>query len=146
MIREADITDVQALMKLALRFHESSPYSDKVPVDEGMLRQTIGGLVQRDSGRVFVLERNDRIVGMLGVLAFPHWLSGEIVAEELFWWVDPDERGRGTALMERAEKWADTIGACHFQMVAPVDADKLERVYGRKGFTPLERSFIKRLN
>jgi hypothetical protein len=38
---------------------------------------------------------------MLGYVIFPHFLSGELVAGEVFWWVEPEDTGRRSQIATR---------------------------------------------
>jgi GNAT superfamily N-acetyltransferase len=69
------------------------------------------------------------------------------VAQELWWWLTPASRGSGAGgkMFKQIEQWAQEKGAKALFMIALEDdrAAKMEKVYARAGFKPLERTFIK---
>lgn len=87
-----------------------------------------------------------RLVGMLAIVAIPHPMTGQIYAEEIAWWVEPDYRGGtlGPKMLRAAEDWATTNGANVIKMVAPAGST-VGSFYERIGYTPVETAFIKRI-
>jgi N-acetylglutamate synthase-like GNAT family acetyltransferase len=69
------------------------------------------------------------------------------VAQELWWWLTPASRGSGAGgkMFKQIEQWAQEKSAKALFMIALEDdrAAKMEKVYARAGFKPLERTFIK---
>lgn len=67
-----------------------------------------------------------------------------VFAQEYFWWAEKD----GQALFTAFEDWAESAGASGVLMAAEQYADqkknlKLDRLYARKGYKPVERNFIR---
>ena len=88
-----------------------------------------------------VLETGGRVVGMIGLAVLPHFMSGELVASELFWWVEPEAR-RGTGgvrLLRRAESWARSTQAVRMQMIAPTA--HVAKFYQALGYVPMEVAY-----
>lgn len=99
---------------------------------------------------VFLAEEAGQVVGMTGGIAFPlFWAADLILAQELFWWVDPGARGSSASrlLREALEDWARTMGAKGFYMVALHDenAGRVEKLYRRAGYEPTEHTYLKEL-
>jgi GNAT superfamily N-acetyltransferase len=94
-------------------------------------------------GEILVSERAGAITGMLGYLLYDHFISGERIAGEVFWWVEPEARGDGLRLMREAEKRAKERGAKRFQFIAPTP--QLEHVYRRLEYSWVESTFQKSL-
>jgi hypothetical protein len=74
----------------------------------------------------------------------------KLVAQELWWYIKPDARG-GTAsklLFQEIEKWGKSKQADAMFMIA-LDNDRvttMAKMYGRLGYAPTERVFVKGLN
>ena len=99
-----------------------------------------------DAGGLFVT--GEPIHGMAAGLLFPQYFRrSQIVAQELFWWVDPEARrsGAGRDLLAGMEAWARAGGAESLTMVALADLDgeSIGRFYSSHGYTPLERHYVK---
>lgn len=122
---------------MGLRFRRESEYVDVLAENAGKMAELALQLAK--SGCVVVSERAGRIVGMLGYVIFPHFLSGELVAGEVFWWVEPEERGEGVKLLRAAEARAKDFGAVSMQMIAP--NDRVAGLYERLGYRRVETSF-----
>lgn len=81
--------------------------------------------------------------GMLGALASRHPHTGQPMAAELFWWVEPERRGSGAALYRGFMRWCKSMGVETVQMTA--NSKKVGRIYKRLGFSPLEEVYIRRV-
>lgn len=95
------------------------------------------------SDGLLVSERGTELTGMLGFILHNHFISGEIFAGEVFWWVEPEHRGDGVRLLREAERRAKAGGARHLQMIAP--SAKVAEFYGRTGYDFVESTFQKAL-
>jgi len=86
---------------------------------------------------------------ILGIV-YPHFLNPEYtICQELGWWVEPEWRGTtlGMRLIKQFETAAKLAGADKIIMIRldSLEPDKIEDIYLRTGYRPLERSFIKEL-
>jgi GNAT superfamily N-acetyltransferase len=142
MIRHAGIEDVPALVAMGGEFIASAAYAGRLGDSAEARASLMCKLIHEPEGLLLVLDR-DGPRGMLGMILYPHPISGETVAGELFWWVDPAHRGRGVALLTRAEAWAREHGAVKVQMIAP--NDRVARLYQARGYAPLEQVLQKEL-
>lgn len=122
---------------MGLRFRRESEYREVLAENADKMMELASQLAR--SGCLVVSERGGRVVGMLGYVIFPHFLSGELVAGEVFWWVEPEERGEGLKLLRAAEERARSYGAKNFQMIAP--NDRVGALYERLGYRRVETSF-----
>jgi len=70
----------------------------------------------------------------------------ESFAEEIAWWVEPDQRRTdiGRALLAEAEAWAVGAGICVLKMIAPTGSG-IGRYYESLGYQPVEMAYMKRL-
>jgi GNAT superfamily N-acetyltransferase len=141
VIRAATLADVPRLVAMGRRFCAEPIYRDVWPENVAQLEAMATRLVTGPASVVLVAERDAQVVGMLGLLLYPHHLSGVWVAGEIMWWVEPEARGAGLALLRHAEAWAAEAGAEQIHMVAP-DA-RVGSVYQRRGYRRIEETYAR---
>lgn len=140
VIRPATEDDIPRLVALSLRFaQESAVYRAHVRIVPEAVADMAAYLIDTPDGTVFVAERAGGVVGMIALIAFVDPLSRERVVSERVWYVEPEARGCGGQLRERAEAWARAQGATCLQMIAPTEA--VGRHYERHGYRPVERLY-----
>lgn len=150
-IREAELNDVPNLVPLLKPFYESTKQAAFTDFDPEAISDLIGSLIVSDAGEVFLAETDDgRLVGTTGGMIYPLWFSPtHNTGQELFWYVDPDHRKSkaGKQLFEALESWAKAQGAGSFCMIAlsHLHEKRVGQMYESKGYTPMERSYIKEL-
>lgn len=141
-IRVATTVDTEQLVALGRRFLASSGYGVKVPDDEA--REGIEMLIH--SGRVFVAEKDKKIVGALGARMTNLWFSQSLtVASELMWWVDEEHRGTLAAvrLVGAFEAWAKAEGAHFIAMSDITGLGNVDKLLKRLGYKCVERAHVK---
>ncbi len=143
-IRVATVGDLPALVALGQRFREESVYADRLAENPDQMVTLGTKLLSEPHSTIFALERQQQIVGMIGLTIFPHPISGVITAAEVIFWVNPDHRGHGLALLRRAEAWARAKGATTLQLVAPTR--EVETLYQRLGYAVWEVAYVKELH
>lgn len=147
-VRKAIATDLEQYVKLAQDFHEASPMHGVADFDEqGYSNFFLQSIIDPNIG-IWLAEIDNEIVGITGALVYPLYFSPtNLVAQELWWWLTPASRGSGAGgkMFKQIEQWAQEKGAKALFMIALEDdrAAKMEKVYARAGFKPLERTFIK---
>ena len=149
VIRDATAADVPAIACLGARFYDEAGWHDVAEWDDASIQLTLHHMVSGDDGIVLVLERKGVICGMAGGMVFPLYFNhAHKSGQELFWWVDTDERiGTGRLLLEALEDRARQAGAESWAMIA-LDKDRPEAtgmLYLRRGYRASEHSYIKRL-
>ena len=146
VIREATISDLPKLSSLGLKFHASANLGNFAISDFCALWERFFAI---DFGVIFVAECNGEIVGSIGGVIHPrpYDLKGPLVAEEFFWFVQPDARGCGIDLYRKFEEWAKRRGAVELQMCHLIDSmpEKLERFYKHEGYSLIEKRYAKTL-
>lgn len=144
-IRQAEPADIPEIVAMGQRFVAGTPYRDHIALDPAQVGRTVQHLLDHPTGAVFVAQgAGGDLVGMIAVHVYDHPFSGDRVAAELFWWVEPAQRGRvGLWLLRQAEQWANAAGAVWLQMVAPTP--EVEQLYARLDFVPVERTFQRRI-
>lgn len=142
-IREAVTADIPRLVEMGLQFIRESRYQAFVRENPAQIAVLASALIDGREHTMLVAERDGRIVGMLGLHTSPHVISGDRVAGEVVFWVDPSAKGVGIRLMHAAERWAANHGAIAIQMVSPTE--KTDTLYERCGYAAVERAFQKTL-
>lgn len=144
-IREATAADLPALHGMVQEFLQTSRYGLVLSAEPGRVEATVG-LLEALGGVVLVADDGGTLVGLLALVVGPHPLTGEVVAEELAWWVAPVARyGRvGLRLLRAAEAWARDQGVVWLTLADPLALDTVGR-YARFGYTAIETRSIKRL-
>jgi GNAT superfamily N-acetyltransferase len=149
-VRRANQEDKTAFVKQAEAFFAASPMSERADFDENGFAKFYDQAIESDTIAFWVVDRAGEVVGISGAMAFPLYFAPTVkIAQELFWWIEPDARGTsaGKQMMFEIEGWAEQIGANHLFMIA-LENDRsktMERVYGRNGFSPIERTFTKEI-
>ena len=143
VIRPATLADVPALVVMGQQFAQTELYRDILRENPEQMAILATNLIEDEGGTVLVLERDSVLMGMIGLVCTPHFLSGDMYAGEVFWWVTPGQRGDGVRLLRAAESWAVEHGAKTLQMIAPTE--RVGQFYARMGFTRTEISYQKEL-
>lgn len=141
MIRAAVAADIPRLVEMGLRFLRESPYRSQLKENPEQMAKTAAMVLEKDGWLVF--ECDGKVCGMIGWVLFPHFLSGEMIAGEVVWWVEPEHRGQGPRLVREAEKKAKVQGAARMQMIAP--NEEVARMYARMGYDFVESAHQKTL-
>jgi hypothetical protein len=152
-IRRATHADVDAAVVMACRFIAESSYRGELIPDPAHQLSVAQFLLEQ--GVLFVADAGSELVGLLGLVVVPSVISGELVATEVVWWVDPEWRhprsSAGGRLLVTGEGWAMEVArdrglpSILMQMIAPMGADGVTEIYKRRGYLPLETIHQKRL-
>lgn len=141
-VRLANTGDVPELLRMSRDFYQASGYEDIGEFNEDAMRTTLSQLMV--SGSLLIADG-----AMIGFLVFPAFMTGTLVAQELFWWVDKDKRelGIGKTILETAEEQAKAMGASHMLMLCldDLDPEKAANIYGKMGYKARERTFMRAL-
>lgn len=144
-LREAIQADVPRLQDMFAEFVASTQYARYVGNSPEYSAGLIERLIVNDDGIILVAERDALVIGMLALLAYQHPMSGERVAQEVFWWLDPAHRGFGVFLLRRGERWAKSQGARRLSLMAPADKPRVMEIYEAIGYERVEVTFQKDL-
>lgn len=102
-------------------------------------------------GSIWVSAEDDlsKIHGAIGGLAHPDLYDGELVVQELFWFVEPNA-GFSDAfkLYLKLENWAKEKGAKRLNMacVCNKHMQSVRSFYEKRGFRPVDVSYFKDLS
>lgn len=134
------MSDVSQLTEMGLRFINETSYAGKIQKNPTVIRELLIKLMSSAVAMLVVnCDYDGKLNGMLGAFVFYHPISGEKVAGEMFWWMEPEARGAGVRLYKYMEQWAKAMGATRLQMVAPTA--KVGDFYRRLGFYEVETTF-----
>lgn len=144
-IRHATDADVPALLAMAQAFVAQTKYHGLITLSLEHLETLTRNVLAAPGGQVWIAQKDETPIGMLAMGLFEHPMSGERVASEVVWWVDPAYRGSsvGRRLLRAAETWATEQHAALLQMVAP-DA-RVGRFYEALGYVSVETAYQRRL-
>lgn len=145
-IRPAVAADIPRIVEMGQRFMAETVYRDRIADSPDDLVTFAHRLIGGTDSVLFVAESDQRhVVGMIGLWVFRHPFSGERIASELAWWVDPEARSTsaGKRLLKAAESWATEAGAVTLHMIAPTA--NVEQFYERVGYTRVEVTYERRL-
>lgn len=105
--------------------------------------------INREDFAVLVLECNSEIVGMLITFVAPCFFSDAIQATEIVWYIDPEHRGSKKAyeMLDLFEEWAGAKGAVctNLMNLDVLNADKVAKIYYKRGYKLAENTFVKEL-
>lgn len=144
-IRTATRADVPRLVEMGVRFLTEQPFPFGAP-NPARMERTAQALIDGtgEASVMFVAEKDSVLVGMLGMALIHNWMTGDLTASELCWWVEPEHRGgTGLALLARTRAWASDHGATVLQMIAPTE--DIAALYERLGFVKLETHYARAL-
>ena len=148
IVRKATADDLAKYTVLAETFHAASPMHGSIEFDAEGYAQFFLSSLQNDSVGIWLAEIDGEIVGICGAVAYPLYFNpAALVVQELWWWLTPSSRGSGAGgqMFKQIEEWAKEKNAAALFMIALEDkrAKKMENLYIRAGFKPMERTFIK---
>lgn len=146
IVRDASESDLPYIVASIQEFVNSSSYR-RYGVNVAHVTQSLRNLIAAREGIVTVLERDGEFAGCYVGLAHQHLFSGEWMLGELFLYTTRAARGHGSKLKAHAESWAKSQGCKESHLAHPIGSDdlRLEPVYRRWGYEPVERNYVKDL-
>lgn len=150
MIKIATLEDVPFLKLVLKRFFLNSPFVNLTEFDEEVTVRTAENIINgpKENGIILLYFKDGEVKGVLAGLAHEMFFSRDKVATELCWWVDEDARGRDSLeLIEAYEFWAEKVGCSIVSManLTGTTGERLDKYYKRRGYTPLETAYGKRV-
>lgn len=148
IVRQATEADLDKYLELSADFHAASPMQKVCQFDPEGFREFILSAIDNPDICILLAELNGEIVGITGGIIYPLYFSpSHKVSQELWWWLTPAARGSGVGnkMFKDLQLWSKERGAKTIFMIALEDerAEKMEKVYCRAGFEPMERTFMK---
>lgn len=138
MIRNATIYDVQEIVVMGCKFIGHTRYAKHIYENPKAMTMLAEKLISQNG--LLISEVGNKIIGMLGFIVYRHFISDELIAGEVFWWVEEEHRGKdGIKLFLEMKRRAKQIGAKRLQMIAPTE--KVAEFYKRIGFEFVESTY-----
>lgn len=134
-IRPLTAEDASIVQLMATRFlSREGPYGERFAADPTCIAALAQRFLVDPTCLCLIAERDGHPFGMFGAFYFQHPITGERVASELCWWIEPEFRGGRVALqmLRLVETWAREQGAVAFEMIAP--DERVAEFYGRLGY------------
>ena len=143
MIRAAELSDIESILVLGERFFNKTEYSNHAEFSKETTAETLKHLISDDNGILLVLENDGVIVGMVGALLYPFYMTGELTGQELFWWCE--DKGKGLSLLTELEQAAKNKGAKTFIMISlnNLAPERLDRLYLKNGYKRAEHTYMR---
>lgn len=149
-IRIAEAKDLPDIVDMGREFFEQSGNGAFTTFDESSFIATVIGLMSGvANGTLLVAESAGSVIGMAAHVVFPFYANAQTkIGQEIFWYCKPDFRnGIGSDLLDELEADARRKGADVFMSaaIAGLRDGAVARVYQRRGYKPLENSYIRKL-
>lgn len=105
-------------------------------------------LLESGIGELWVLMKDETVCGAIGFMVTKDPNDGALVANELFWFLQPAARGHGLALLDMFETRAKNRGCQRMLMVhlASLRSEAVAHLYQRRGYKLLESHYLKETN
>jgi len=152
MIRTASREDMPKLLEVGWKYYKFAPFEEHglnyKPQD--LERYIINMIGDPDNSGVLIAEKMGCFAGTTGIVTVPWFMDhGQKQIFEMWWWVEEEYRGSGVAkeMMAAIERWAVFHGAACLKMASLPNEhqDRLDKFYMKRGFSPADHFFGKRL-
>lgn len=142
MIRELTVADLSGMSACGEEFHREA--KNLGPFSREAFEASWKYFFEAGAGHIFGDYSDDgEFRGALGLLVAPDPNSGLLHAQEAFWFVRPQFRGKGLKLLIHAMDWVKASGIRRFTMVhlSSIAPATLKKLYLRMGFVELETHY-----
>lgn len=98
--------------------------------------------------KIWVLEKDTQVVGIIGGIASQLFFVKETIAVEMFWFVDKENRGGIGAmrLLDAFEEWASREAeAIHFAYMENIHPERMKEFLEKHGYSKLETIYRKKV-
>lgn len=129
-------------------FHDAAGLAEIIHFSSESTEKSARILIEGDAGIILVLEREGIIVGTVVAILQPAVMNHHhLMGQELCWWIEPEYRGMGKALLEALEERVKDMGAVTLDMIAleSMRPKAVGAAYRRAGYQPLENHWVKEL-
>lgn len=148
MIRRLQPWEIEDVAPIAKAFCESSGIGRTF--DKGVLLDVLHRYSAQ--GRLYACAfiKDEKVVGALVGILSPHFMSRDVVAQELFWYVLTEQRGgiEGLRLLRDFKAWSKEKKASLFVMATfhQEGANQtLTKLYESQGLKPIETHYLEEL-
>lgn len=149
-IVDAVAADIPAVLRLCRAFLEAANLFPGAEFCPASMAATLERMIADPASILLIATMpGGEVVGMAAGVTYPAYFNATVkLGTELFWYVDPDQRGIvGPALLRAIEDKARAMGCQQWVMgaLASQRPEAVARLYGRYGYSPAEATFIKAL-
>lgn len=150
MIRFATPEDAPKVAEMCAKFYGMALSDMLGEYDQQAAQNLVMATSLSGDACTIVAEVDGNMVGALCALSYQHPIKPSVrVAQELFWYVEPEHRksGVGKGMLTAAEQWAEGLGCRGMIMVTihGIDHERNGAFYERSGYRTLEHSYLKGL-
>jgi len=144
-IRSLRTDELDILREIATKFFASSEHLKDFDME--VFKKNWTQFIDAGIGIIYGLFEGDKICGTIGGFCYPDVNSGLLSATELFWFVLPEQRGKGLLLLDAFETWAKSKECKRIIMVHLTDLmpEKVKRIYDKRGYKPIEIHYMKEI-
>jgi GNAT superfamily N-acetyltransferase len=152
-IRPAALSDGPELLAMVRALHDATKTDRHFSLDESDAARIIANSIDSDEACALVAVMGHLpslpIAAIIGAIASPPFNRAFRFAQEFVFWVCPEYRKSGVAgkLAEAFEAWAveKKVDAVVMGFTAGCSTSAMGRICKRRGLTPMESVYIKRL-
>ena len=146
IIRKAEYSDYDSITNLIIQFFDESIHNFLFEVDPASIQRSFQ-VMMRDH-IVIVAIKDDKVIGVIaGTLGPADFNHGELVANEIIWYVTKSYRATtvGLKLFAKWEQESERKGATHITMgyMENLHPEKLKQFYVDKGYKPMQTQYIR---
>lgn len=142
-MRVAEEKDIPAVVEMARKVHEESIYNELMPFIAEDATETFTAMLGQEHHSILV--EGDPAIAVF-VVRFQKMIAnkGCWTAMEMFWFVQPEQRGIGVKFARDVENWIKEQGAHIFDLSFATGLDpRVMNLYQRMGCVPSEFHFMK---
>ncbi len=145
MIRLLTVQELPMAAQLGPQFYAEGKLPGKFVPEVFAAKWT--ELMELGMGFILGLFDGPKLAGVFGAVVAGDVNDGEMTANEMFWFVRPESRGRGLSLMSAYEAEARKRGAkrCSMIHLLELQPEKLADLYERRGYRAVETAYHKEL-
>lgn len=144
-LSEMNNDDLNALAEKIRGYYEHS--RTLIDIDIATVKANWEGFVSSGFACIFVVEEEGVIVGIISGMCYPDPLSGRMIAQEVFWFVDKEcrHKGYGGLLINTFEAWGKMKNATAVRLahLADLRAGENKALYEGLGYTVAEVAYEK---
>ena len=135
------------VVRLVENFHKEAAGEYLGLFDLGTIRETIAKLQGEQADNAFLLIVDDVCQGILAGVEYKSLSSCKRIFQEVIWYVNPEFRRFGVALLKNAEKRLKGAGIDIMIMAVLENSKtgKIKSLYKRLGFKPMESHYVRTL-
>jgi GNAT superfamily N-acetyltransferase len=140
-IRNAQISDLDAIIAMGRKFHGKTIHGQHVHFDEESFRNLCTGLIVEDDSDLIV---TDDCSAMAALMTFPSMANDQkLVSTEMWLWSETP--GHGIKLLKRLEELARERGAVSMALTSQNNLRDVSPLYKRMGYSAMETIHVKEL-